>query len=116
MLQQLVDGTWDENILKFIDSNDFKTIQSKPIFKRKLTKFEYNETVWYTLIGLALLIYTFPEDAPKYQLIVNKARQTLVNKLGFIANIDETLRELKPLLNYKPYDAKDNDNNDVDSE
>jgi hypothetical protein len=66
-----------------------------------------NETVWYTLIGLALLIYIFPEDAPKYKLLVNKARHTLVNKLGFTANIDDTLKELKPLINYKPCDPKD---------
>jgi hypothetical protein len=54
-----------------------------------------SDEVLLTLAGLKILADHFGDDRKSWKLVAGKARNALKNMLGFTADIDQTLTELK---------------------
>lgn len=87
-------GLWTVKVLEFCD---LKTVKDLAAANKdlKVTKSE----VWYTLVGLKLLISEFDIEKPKWKLIANKARAQLkLNGFGSDTEIDKALEGLNAKL------------------
>lgn len=51
--------------------------------------------MWYTLVGLKLLIQNFDREKTVWNLIATKARQALREVLGFTGDLETILGQLK---------------------
>jgi len=70
-------------------------IQQNQALHQKLSQLglsaDYIASIWYTLVGLKLLKDAFDGNKTTWKLVANKARQALTQRLGFTANVEESI-------------------------
>ncbi len=81
-------GIWSKTLLTMLET---KTIQELSAAQKLVLKDE----VLVTLVGLKILAEHFGDDRKSWKLVASKARNALKKMLGFTADIDQALKELK---------------------